>query len=358
MNWNLILLGLGDNPALSDIPSDITFDRCYIHGDGVSTYVRGILGNANNLSVLNSYLSGFVSNYSETQAILSYASSGLQIINNYLEATGENVLIGGVGPELGPSVTPVNGTIQHNYFSKPIAWRGSPFVVKNLLEFKNGYRFTIDSNVFENCWAANQTGFGLLLTPRTAQGGSIGNHVDNISITNNLFEHIGNGIVIGYYDDLAKDASGNPVPASQLQLVHDVTIKNNLFDDLGLKYSYFSWGLEVVGPPDNLVINHNTWNYGENTDFAWWIVGTARSSNAVVTNNDFGNDLGGDGVAGPDAVLPGSTFSGNNVRNATNRWFGSRYASTNTFNQPSATGAGADVTALRALELTIRSGNR
>ena len=103
----------------------------------------------------------------EANAINIYSSAGpIQIVNNYLEATAENVMIGGFGPDIGPALVPTNGLIQHNYFKKLPSWRGGPFIVKNLLEFKDGYNFVVDSNVFENCWAANQNGFALLITPR------------------------------------------------------------------------------------------------------------------------------------------------------------------------------------------------
>ena len=360
INYVLVSLGFGNNPVITDIPRDIVFDRCYIHGDGVTNYIRGVVGNANNLTISNSYISGFVSSTFEANAINVYSSQGpINITNNYLEATGENIMIGGYGPDIGPVLVPTNGLIQHNYFFKQPSWRGSSFIVKNLLEFKDGYGFTIDSNVFENNWAAAQNGIALLITPRTL-GGTIANHVDNLTYSNNIISHVPSGMLIGSYDDLATDASGNAVPISQLQLVHDITLRNNLFDDVSLKYGYFSHGTEIFGPPNNLVMDHNTFNFGEQTnDHGWWLSGATGTtpSNAVVTGNDFGAGLYGDS-RGAAAMLTGAVFTGNNVRNAGYDWTQTPYGPGNTFNMTAPAGVGADVVGLQSREAAVKSGNR
>ena len=360
-NYNLVNFGFGSNPVLSDIASDITLDRCYIHGDGSINYIRGVLGNANNISVTNSYLSAFLSASAETNAINIFSSNGpINIINNYLEATGENIMIGGSGPDIGPALVPTRGLIQHNYFFKQPSWRGGPYIVKNLLEFKDGYNFTIDSNVFENCWLAAQGGFALLITPRTL-GGSIGNHVDTLTYTNNIIAHVGSGINIGLYDDLAVDSNGQTIPPSQLPQVHDITLRNNLFDDLSLKYAQYSHGMQIFGPPNSLTVDHNTYNFGEQTnDHGWWLGNSTgvAPSNAVNTGNDFGADLYGDSRSPPAAMFIGGTFIGNNIRNATTSWQSTPYAVNNTFNITAPSGVGADVAGLTSREAAVKSGNR
>ncbi len=362
INYNMIALGFGSNPVVTDIPRDIVFDRCYIHGDGVTNYIRGISGNANNLTISNSYISAFVSSTSETNAINIYSSAGpINIINNYLEASGENIMIGGSGPDIGPVLVPTNGLIQHNYFNKPPSWRGGPFIVKNLLEFKDGYNFKIDSNVFENCWQAAQGGAAILITPRTGQGGTSANHVDTLTFSNNVIAHVGTGIVIGIYDDLAVAPNGSPIPISQLQWVHDVTLRNNLFDDLGLKYAPYSHGMLIFGPPNNLVLDHNTFNFGEqNNDHGWYLANDTgvAPSNASATYNDFGADLYGDSRGPSAAIFTGGTFIGNNIRYASSNWNSSPYRANNTFNQTAPAGVGADVAGLQSREAAVKSGNR
>ena len=363
INYTLISLGFGSNPIITDIPRDIVFDRCYIHGDGVSNYIRGVVGNANNITISSSYLSGFVSGNYEANAINIYSSAGpISIVNNYLEATGENIMIGGAGPDIGPVLVPTNGLIQHNYFYKQPSWRGGPFIVKNLLEFKDGYNFTIDSNVFENCWQASQSGYALLITPRIGQGGSTANHVDTLTYSNNIIAHVANGITIGLYDDLALDSNGKTIAPSQLQLVHDITLRNNLFDDLGLQYGAgYSHGMLIFGPPNNLVFDHNTFNFDEQTnDHGWFLAGSTGEmpSNISTTYNDFGADLYGDTRGPADANFVGGVFSHNNIRYPSAKWFSSPYAANNTFVNPAPAGVGADIAGLQARASAVKNGNR
>ena len=369
LNYGLISFGFGDNPLLSDLPSNISFQRCYIHGDGKSNYIKGIIGNANNISIIDSYISGFVSTFMEANAINIFSSAGpIQIINNYLEASAENVMIGGSGPDIGPSLVPTKGIIQHNFFNKQPSWRGGAFIVKNLLEFKNGYDFVVDSNVFENCWAANQTGFALLLTPRTVPAAgatttstSIMNHIDTIAYTNNIIRHSGSGLNIGLYDDLARDSAGQAISPSQLRWVHDITLRNNLFDDLSVNYAPMSHGVQIFGPPNNLVMDHNTFNFAENTnDEGWWLVNDTGNapSNAVITNNDFGADLYGDSRGPGTAVLNGAVFGSNNIRNGSPSWRSTPFGISNTVLPAAPAGVGADVNGLLQREVSVKSGNR
>lgn len=369
LSYGLIAFGFGDNPVAADISHDVVFQRCYVHGDGVNNYIKGIIGNVNNFSVIDSYLSGFVSTFMEANAINIYSSAGpIQIVNNYLEATAENIMIGGAGPDVGPVFIPTNGLIQHNYFKKLTSWRGSAFIVKNLLEFKNGYNFVVDSNVFENCWAAAQNGFAILLTPRTTifngattSATSIFNHVDTISFTNNVLRHSGSGFNIGIYDDLARDLSGQPIPPAQLQWVHDITLRNNLLDDLSLNYAPMTHGVQIFGPPNNLVLDHNTINFAENTnDQGWWLVNDTgvKPSNASITGNDFGADLYGDSRGPGDAILTGAVFSGNNIRNGSSKWKSTPYAQSVMLEPVAPAGVGADVTGLLIREASVKSGNR
>ena len=362
LNYGLISFTLANDATVKDISRDIIFEQCYIHGDSTSDYVKGIVGNANNISVVDSYVGGFVSHFMEANSINIYSSAGpIRLINNYLEASAENVMIGGSGPDLGPSLVPTNGLIQHNYFFKPLAWRGSPFIIKNLLEFKDGYNFIVDSNVFENNWEANQNGFALLLTPRTGQGGTPLNHVDTITFSNNILRHSGSGLNLGLYDDQAKDSNGNTIPPSQLQLVHDVTIRNNLFDDLSLNYAEFSHGIQIFGPPNKLIVDHNTFQFAELTnDHGWFLAGSTGESpsNASIIGNDFGADLYGDTRGPGAAVLTGAVFASNNIRNGSPVWRSTPGWGNNTLLNSAPAGVGADVSGLLGREASVKSGNR
>ncbi len=46
--------------------------------------------------------------------------------NNYLEASGENILIGGASPKI-PNLVPADLTFRHNHLFKPLSWRAPIF---------------------------------------------------------------------------------------------------------------------------------------------------------------------------------------------------------------------------------------
>ena len=88
---------IGDQAAIGKIPPDsITIDRCYIHGQPNIDQQRAIGINASNLAVIDSYISKIHLQGADSQAIGMWYSPGpIKIANNYLEAAGENVMIGG-----------------------------------------------------------------------------------------------------------------------------------------------------------------------------------------------------------------------------------------------------------------------
>src|SRR6185369_17397785 len=121
------------------------------------------------------------------------------IINNYLEASGENILFGGADPSIA-NLVPSNIEIRHNYIFKPLRWKvGDPsyagihWGVKNLLEIKMGRNIIIDSNVLENSWGDAQIGYGVLFTTRNQDGGAPWAVIDNVSFTNNIMKNTEQG---------------------------------------------------------------------------------------------------------------------------------------------------------------------
>ena len=104
-----------------------------------------------------------------------------KIVNNFLEASGENIIFGG-----GANPTPTDIEIRHNHFFKPLIWlkgqagyvgaaNGNPFTVKNLLELKNAQRVLVEGNILDYSWGGfSQSGFAILLTPKN-QAGNGGN---------------------------------------------------------------------------------------------------------------------------------------------------------------------------------------
>jgi len=214
-----------DNATLAH---DITFDRCYFHGEPATTQLRrGLIANGAAIAVIDSYFASIYTPDTDSQAIGIWNSSGpLKFVNNYLEAAGENILFGGAGSQLVPS----DIEIRHNWFRKPLSWKandpsydGVTRSIKNLLEFKFAQRVLVDGNIFENNWLAAQSGTAIVFTPRF-ESGNAPNAVDNdITFTHNIVRHSGSGAVISGTDD---------TDPAQIVRANRILISDTLFDDI------------------------------------------------------------------------------------------------------------------------------
>jgi hypothetical protein len=118
----LVEFGSGAATSLSALPHSIVVDRVWLHGDPVLGIKRGIFLNARSSDVLNSYFEDFFS-FQDSQAIGGTNGPGpFRIINNHLEAAGENILFGGEDPKIA-NLVPSNIEIRGNYMRKDLAWR-------------------------------------------------------------------------------------------------------------------------------------------------------------------------------------------------------------------------------------------
>ena len=113
----------GMQSSLADIPADLILDRCYIHGHAAANVFRGVLLNSASSIVVNSHISEIhVAGY-DSQAILGYNGPGpFKIVNNYLEAAGENIMFGGGDPRIA-GLVPSDIEIRYNHLFKPLRWR-------------------------------------------------------------------------------------------------------------------------------------------------------------------------------------------------------------------------------------------
>src|SRR5207247_1914875 len=103
---NLIHLESPAQTSVDQVPTDIVFYRCYIHGSASGNIRRGIVLNGARLAVIGSYLSDFHDRDADSQAIAGWNGPGpFTIIGNYLEAAGENVMFGGADPTV-PGLVP------------------------------------------------------------------------------------------------------------------------------------------------------------------------------------------------------------------------------------------------------------
>jgi uncharacterized protein (TIGR03437 family) len=308
----LVQLGDGSETSMSQLPRDFIFDRCYLHGDPVVGTRRGVAMNAPNVTVTNSFLADFKSVGPDSQALASWNGPGpFSITNNYLEGAGENVLIGGQDPTIADLV-PTGVTIRNNHFSKPLAWRegdpayqGTHWTVKNLLELKNAQQIVVDGNLFENNWADAQSGFAILFTPRNQDGTAPWSIVSDARFTNNIIRHVASGINILGTDDIYTSRQ-----------LHDITISNNLFDDVTTAWGGTARLFQILNGALNVVVDHNTGFPAG----AILIADESPSPGLLFTNNLAGHGVYGffgsgtaEGRATLAAYLPNSVFQGNAI---------------------------------------------
>ena len=88
---------------------------------------RGIALNGGAMAVVDSYLADFKEVGADSQAICGWNGPGpFKIVNNYLEAAGENVMFGGADPSV-RNLVPSDIEIRRNTLTKPLTWRiGDP----------------------------------------------------------------------------------------------------------------------------------------------------------------------------------------------------------------------------------------
>jgi hypothetical protein len=246
---DIIALGSGTQTAETQMPHHLVLDRVYIHGDAAIGQKRGIALNSGYTEITNSYVGDIKSTAADSQAICGWNGTGPYLIdNNFLEAAGENVMFGGADP-LVWNLVPSDITVRRNTLSKPVAWMGSPWSVKNIFELKNARRVLVEGNVLENVWKAGQAGFAIQITPRNQGGKAPWSTVEDVTFRYNVVRHAGSVINISGWDDL--QASGQ---AQRIQIANNV-----IYDVDGAR-----WGgaagifVQLGNSPRSLTIERNT----------------------------------------------------------------------------------------------------
>lgn len=330
-NGDIITLGDGGR-AQNDrqqVPHQLVVDRCYIHGDPDRGQKRGIALNSGTTTITNSYIADIKGKGRDTQAIAGWNGPGPYVIeNNYLEAAGENFLLGGADPAIQGLVTE-DVTFRRNHLAKPIAWRTQGWQVKNLFELKNARRVLVEGNLMEYTWQQAQVGYAMLLTPRNQDGGAPWAVVENITIRKNVIRHAGGGLQI-----TGEDSNH---PSGSTRAVH---IVGNLFYGIDSRQWGGSGAFLLIGNgPSDILIEHNTIRqsgniimaYGGSTQKPQEIRGFQFRDN-LVSHNRYGVH-GANRAPGADTLetfFPDSVFQYNGIAGGDRN----RYPAGNIFVEP------------------------
>lgn len=447
LNYGLIMEGDPNDSNAADLPSYITVDRCYIHGETLSHIKFGMQLNGSYFAVIDSYFSEFHGIGQDTQALFSYMGSGpFKIANNFLEGSGENILFGGAWDAI-PNAIAADVTVTNNYFYKPQAWRSRSIVpapakltarsavggrlapgtyyyaviargnagtltdgscqsarseeqkvtvaaghgavtlqwptdtygdsadtrtpqsyvvartqdapgaskrnwtyfqttgnsikddgnltalsgfgewprfwdVKNLFEVKNGTRFLVTGNVFDGNWVSAQNGYSILFTPRMETPTMKGNHISDITFSNNVVRHVAGGINIASEDD------GRP-PADLPYLIPTARLAftDNLFEDVSSTYGGNGGFMEIepgshpsLPGAQDILLDHNT--IFQSSNFVTVTQQGPPLHNFTFTNNVFGEGSYGWFVSGLGQAYTAIEHEITNLTFAGNVWAG------------------------------------
>jgi hypothetical protein len=177
--YQLVLFGWGSGPhgrrtATDVVASRFIVERCYIHGSDPQKVRRGILANAADVRIADSWIDDIHDSGFDSQAILGYDGPGPYLIeNNELQASSENIMFGGADSS-GPQMLASDIVIRRNHIIKPLKWKpddpsfgGRAWVIKPLIELKAAQRVLIEGNTLENSWL-----WPAFVTDAFTQGGS------------------------------------------------------------------------------------------------------------------------------------------------------------------------------------------
>jgi hypothetical protein len=348
------IIQIGDGSAAqrdpAQVPHDIVLDRLYIHGEPQRGQKRGVALNGRAVTVRNCYISDIKAAGMDAQAIAGWNGPGpFTIENNYLEASGEVFLLGGGDPAI-PNLVPTDVVVRDNYLTRPMAWRGTKWQVKNIFELKNARRVRVERNLMENNWEAAQPGYAVLMTPRNQGGGCPWCVIEDVEFTGNVVRNSSAGINI----------AGRDSPARSGQTTR-VRIHDNLFTNITTRLGGNGWGILVGDGPRDLAIERNTFEFDGTT--LLYVYGSPKIAGFRFTGNAAPH--GTYGINGADAstgTLTFQKFFDSPV--VTGNWLSggssAKYPEGNRFDAPfdeTAAGAiGADVPRLRRLIETIPTG--
>jgi hypothetical protein len=146
---------------------------------------------------------------------------------------------------------------------------GTKWVVKNLLEVKNGRAMLVEGNVFEYVWAQDQKGYAILFTPSN-NGSAPWTAVQDITFQYNTVQHVGAGMQIN-----GRDTSRGS------EYTRNVVVRHNLFTDVSTSWGGPAGFLVTGNGTQDVTVDHNT------VIHTGFVVATTGEMNSgfVFTNN-------------------------------------------------------------------------
>lgn len=289
-NWVLSGLAFQSTPGgagevlIFEAAQNITLDRILLVA-GPDGQKRAIRGNGKGITLKRSYIANILRAGQDSQAFCAWEGAGpYAIVDNYLEASGENILFGGSDNLGGEATNPADILITGNYLFKPLAWKNLPGTVKNLLELKNATRVVIRDNLLENNWTDAQAGWSVLFTPKNQDGRNPATVVKDVLFERNYIKGAERGINMTGRDwmQVSAQASG-------------YVLRKNVIETAGQC-------LQVGGELLDLTAEGNVCDNGYNIATLYhdgtsqYAIGTLTFNRNAARHNDYGIIGGGIGV--------------------------------------------------------------
>lgn len=251
--YGLLRLGEAERHAsIAAIAHHIEIDRLVIYVSDAMTERRGIQVNAADVTIRRSSVLNIKEAGADSQGVAGWDTPGpITIDDCAIEAAGENIFFGG-GDASFEGVMPADVAVTRNDVRKPLSWRGQPWTVKNLLEFKAGRRVTVRQNHFDGNWVSGQSGYAILFTPRNQNGRCKWCTVEDVLFEQNTLDHSASGINILGFDSEATPQQRHSEPAQRIIIRNNmIRLDSKTFGGEGRCYM-------LLSGPANVTIDHNT----------------------------------------------------------------------------------------------------
>ena len=285
--YNLVRFGNMQEASYESLPYAMEISHCYIHGQRLDPTEgpRAGVSFAGAVDIHDNYISDIKDTGGDAIAISSFIAPGpVRVVNNYLEASSINTILGGGSAQIIGMVNGERGGVfQHNFYTKQGAWkfraaadgvnnvpptgiciedeyvkytninqgwrctasgswerrddllseRVQKYVCKNVFELKAATNLFVEGNLFEKAWVDGQLGESILMqTIDRWQWYSPWTEFSDIVFRNNMGRKTSSILALFQNSHVTPNKNRN------------VTFENNLWYDIG---SYNIYGGPGVG---------------------------------------------------------------------------------------------------------------
>ena len=298
----------GIQNTVERVPQNLVLDRSYVHAGPTLDIRRCIDLHSAASAVIDSYIAGCHSSNGDAQAIVGWNGPGpYKIVNNYLEASTENIAFGGADPGI-PDLVPSDIEVRRNHLFRPVAWKGA-WLVKNLFETKSATRVLVEGNVMENNWAHGQAGSAIVLKSTNQDGRCPWCGTQDVTFRLNLIRNTGSGF----------NLSAAPDPNVTRFPLQRITITDNVIVTIDVApFSGDGRGFLINGNVTDMTIAHNTLLSPTNSAVSFGGSPQLPAVRLIIRDNIIGGGQYGvkgaglgAGTATMNTYMPGGAFQGN-----------------------------------------------